>query len=108
MNVKRQQWYQAANQRRAVAGLLCGLFLFVLALAQFETLHRLLHSDAGKATHQCAVTMLQGGQVDAPGACAEVVSSAPAGDICLLPQNDFVASVAYSLPPSCGPPALLA
>ena len=90
-----------------MAGALLGLFLGVFALAQSESLHRHFHADAGKPHHQCAVTMLQSGQVETP-VC--FVTPTPAPTITVLEvvaQTTFVPSADFSLPPSCGPPALL-
>lgn len=89
-----------------MAAMLLGVFLSVFALTLSETLHRALHDEACEPTHQCAVTMLQSGLVETP-----VVGIAPVVAyvaVCLTaqPQVDFVPSVDFSLPPSCGPPAL--
>jgi hypothetical protein len=107
VSAKQERWFQAADKRRKVAGLLCGLFLGVLALAQFETLHRWLHPQAGQPAHQCAVTMLQSGQVEAsPG--VEFVAVPPLRVFAEQPVDYFfTASVGYSLPHGRGPPAIL-
>ncbi len=94
----RQQW---------MAGALIGLFLSVFALVLSETLHRALHEDACQPEHQCAVTMLQSGQVDAPVCDAAIVSPEIVFVSVPLLENTFVPAVAFFLPPSCGPPALL-
>ncbi len=90
-----------------MAGALLALFLSVLALTLSEALHRVCHADAGTPQHQCAVTMLQSGQVDAPVYEAAIVPPAMVSVSVQLVENIFVPSVDYSLPPSCGPPALL-
>jgi hypothetical protein len=71
------------------------------------TLHKVVHPDASKADHQCAVTLLASGQVDAaPSAVA-----APA--ISLIPvvakrfEVSSVSVPSFNLPLSRGPPALL-
>jgi hypothetical protein len=89
------------------AGLLLGLFVFVLAMAQFKTLHRYCHAEANQADHQCVVTTLSSGMVDAP-TTHTVVVAAPVTVLCAqIPGIIFVPSVNYSLLPSRGPPALL-
>lgn len=108
MNRIHQQSSNAAPRRRARAGLLLGLFLFVLAMAQSGTLHRLLHADSGTAEHQCAVTLLANGQVDVavsevPAASLPVLVVAPA-----MPAAQIFVTVDYSLLPGRAPPVALA
>lgn len=86
---------------------LLGAFLCVWTLALNEALHRALHADAGTPQHQCAVTLFQSGQVETPVvvvtpvvAVAEIIPARPGETI-------FLPSVDCSLPPSCGPPALV-
>ncbi len=107
MNLLRHDWIKAVSRRQLLAGALVALFLSVFAVAQSEALHRLVHSDAGQPSHQCAVTMLQSGQVDAPVCDVAIVPAAVVSVSVQLAENNFVPSVDYSLPPSCGPPALL-
>jgi len=93
---------------RIAAALVLAQFLFLLALTQSETLHRAIHSEAGTPDHYCAVTLLQSGQVQPPG-CA--VGSVPfvAAPVALATVESFLFSaVEVFLPPSCGPPTLLA
>ena len=94
--------------RPIIALLLLAQFLLLLVLTQSESLHRALHPDAATPNHHCALTLLQSGQLDAPGGDT-VVLRPPATPvaravIALLP----VLSVDRFLPPSCGPPALRA
>ncbi len=103
---KLKQW--AADRRRWVALTLLGVFLSVFALTLSEALHRVLHTDACSPQHQCAVTMLQSGHVEMPDCDAAIVPAAVVSVSVPLVENNFVPSVDYSLPPSCGPPALLA
>ena len=86
---------------------LLGVFLSVFALTLSEALHRACHADAGTPQHQCAVTMLQGGQVETPVVAISVAIVGALTFVALPVQTQFVSSVALSLPPSCGPPALL-
>lgn len=62
MKVLLTQLGHGPKGRSVKAGLLLGLFLSVLALAQFETLHQAVHADADQATHECAVTLLVSGK----------------------------------------------
>ncbi len=108
MNRLRHLRIWAANRRHWMAATLLGGFLSVFALTLSETLHRALHEDACQPEHQCAVTMLQSGQVETPVATiTPVITSAPTF-VTLPVENNFVPSVDLALPPSCGPPALLA
>lgn len=89
-----------------MAATLLGVFLSVFTLTLSETLHRALHDEACAPSHQCAVTMLQSGQVETPVVVIEPVVAYVAVFLAAQPQVDFVPSVDFSLPPSCGPPAL--
>jgi hypothetical protein len=90
-----------------IALLLLGLFLSVSAMAQFEALHHAVHADATQPNHHCAVTLLQSGQVETPACQVAIVGTLTVVTVEVRVENDFVPSVDYSLPPSCGPPALL-
>ena len=87
--------------------LLLGLFLSVLALTQSATLHKAFHPTAGQSDHQCAVTLLAAGHVDASPS-AVTVSATPLVPIFL---NYFEATrpacPSFNLSLSRGPPALL-
>ncbi len=97
----------ALDRRRLSAAIMLGLFLGVFTVALSEALHRVLHAEACQPQHECAVTMLQGGLVEnAVTAVAPVVLYAFAFTA-PTPVSIFVPSTDLSLPPSCGPPALL-
>jgi hypothetical protein len=96
----------AANRRHWMAATLLSVFLGVFVLTLSEAWHRVLHGDTCEPQHQCAVTMLQNGQVETPVVVIEPVVAYVAVVFAVLPQVDFVPSVDFSLPPSCGPPAL--
>jgi hypothetical protein len=93
-------------QRRTGAFALLSLFLFVLGMAQFESLHRAIHCDAAQPEHQCAVTLIQSGQIDAPTSAAAPVSIPVQAAAQPVPEVVFVSPPAFSLLPSRGPPAL--
>ena len=89
-----------------VASLLGGLVLLLNAMAASPSLHEWFHADAGKAEHQCAVTMFAHGQVDA--ASVDVPISAPLAFVETVP---FVAFSVFSpaienLPAGRAPPVL--
>ena len=103
----RQLGIWAAQRRHWMAVVLLGVFLSVFTLTLSEAWHRAVHAHACEPTHQCAVTMLHGGQVEA---LVVMVTPVYAGAEILsvfLSKIIFVSSVDFFLPPSCGPPALL-
>jgi hypothetical protein len=54
---------------RPVRALVClALFLALQLFAASSPLHQAIHSDANSPGHQCAITMIAQGQVDAPPA----------------------------------------
>ena len=59
-----------------LAGLLVALLCLVSFLAASPSLHQWLHDDAGQASHQCAITLLQQQQV-LPAAPASLILDAP-------------------------------
>ena len=87
---------------------LLGVFLSVFALTLSEALHRAMHNEACEPSHQCAVTMLQSGQVEIPVVTITPVITTTATFASLPVETKFVPSVDLALPPSCGPPALFA
>lgn len=108
MNLIRKQMRKALGSRPLTAGVLLALFAFVLAMAQFRTLHRFCHAEADQKDHQCAVTMLVSGQVDAPsyGVIPAPVQMRFVGEPSA--PTSFVPSADFFLLPSRGPPAPLA
>lgn len=105
MLAPRETLRKAPRNRPLLAGLMLALFVFLLALAQFRTLHQLCHPEAGRSDHQCVVTMLATGQVDAP---ATLTALPPAPQVFRQPSlatPDLVSSADRTLLPSRGPPA---
>ena len=80
------------------------LVLMLDALAASPSLHELLHADAGRADHQCAVTLFAHGQVDS--ACAEVAAAAPLTFLADTPAAviSFHSSIIGQLPAGRAPP----
>jgi hypothetical protein len=98
----------AQGGRRAISSLLLVLFLFVLAMTQSESLHHAVHADTQQPNHHCAVTMLSGGQVDAPPSCGlDIVISPIESVMATTEPSPIKVSFDFTLLPSCGPPAIL-
>lgn len=92
--------------KNAGAGLLLFLWLLTTAMAISPVLHRLIHSDAAGADHQCAVTALHQGKFhsDVP----VVASYVPVSPVFAAPAS-FVSvprsTIPYLLVPGRAPPA---
>jgi hypothetical protein len=87
-----------------VASLLVCLVLLLDAMAAAPSLHELFHADAGKADHQCAVTLFAHGQVDS--ATVDVSVSAPMTFAVVAPQVEIsvFAPAIENLPAGRAPP----
>ncbi|HXR47921.1 MAG TPA: hypothetical protein VN784_10835 [Candidatus Limnocylindrales bacterium] len=59
----------------ALAALLVGVVLLLDAMAACPALHEMIHHDAGKEDHDCAVTMLALGKMDS--ATCEIIVPEP-------------------------------
>ena len=81
------------------------ILLFLNLLAVSPKLHEVFHADAGKAQHQCAVTLFAQGQVEA----AEIVVAVPVPSVAIefLPSVPVSVTriVAEQLPPGRAPPS---
>ena len=97
----------AARRRWRPGSLLLGVFLFGLALTYSESLHQRVHADAGKPGHQCLVTLLAAGQIDAVPAAISIQPTPCAVSLFAWPDTPVFRSPAYSIPPGRGPPTLL-
>jgi hypothetical protein len=87
--------------------LLVFLVLFLSGLATDLGHHKAIHTDAGSADHQCAITLFAHGQV-LHSVAAPLLQFAPQ-EIWVslpLPERAPFPSHRHLLPPSCGPPAL--
>jgi len=89
-----------------IALLLVGMVLLLDAMAACPALHELIHKDADKAGHECAVTIFAHGKVES--ATVEVPAIVPAASIENAPLIEFsVYSTAIeNLPLGRAPPAL--
>jgi hypothetical protein len=92
--------------KKTSAVLLCGMVLFLTALAASPSLHQWFHHDADDPDHECAVTLFVHGQVSA-AAVAPVAAALVAlfGGISLLAQTFVLASADYRFSSSRAPPA---
>ena len=93
--------------KAALAALLVGVILFLDAMAACPALHELIHKDADKAGHECAVTMFAHGKVES--ATVEVPAIVPAASIESAPQIEFsvFSTTIDNLPPGRAPPAII-
>ena len=57
-----------------IASVLTGLVLLLNGMAASPSLHELIHADAGKADHECAVTLFAHGQMDSVSVAVPVVA----------------------------------
>ena len=92
---------------RIVFGVLAvALVLLLNLLAASPSLHERFHTDAGKADHQCAVTMLAHGQVDS--AAVDVSISAPLILVAAIPAEviSVFSPAIENLPAGRAPPVL--
>jgi hypothetical protein len=93
--------------KSALAVLLIGAVLLLNALAASPALHKLIHHDADKPDHECAVTLFAHGQVDSPVVeVGAVIPPALFEFLPLAPVSVFNAPV-ETLPLGRGPPVSL-
>ena len=91
----------------ALAALLVGIVLLLDAMAACPALHELIHKDADKPGHECAVTMFAHGKVES--ATVEVPAIVPTASIENTPQIEFsiFSPAIENLPQGRAPPAIL-
>lgn len=104
----RSHWLTRTLAVKRAYSLLClALFLSLQALATVPELHRLIHHDADKADHHCAITLLAQGNIDlVDGATPQLVPTVFISENSLTPVL-VLNAVDYQLPPDRGPPSLL-
>jgi hypothetical protein len=90
-----------------IALLLVGMVLLLNAMAACPALHELIHADADKPGHECAVTIFAHGKVES--ATVEVPAIVPTASIESAPQIEFsIFSTAIEyLPLGRAPPAVI-
>jgi len=83
-----------ASTRTLVAGLLIQTFLVALFLSLAPQIHLRLHSDAQQSQHQCAVTLIAGGNCDHAGCASELNAPVAPNQFSALPTlaSTWVAS----------------
>ena len=91
---------------RLLAGGSAALVVLLAVLAANPALHEWLHADAGRADHECAVTLfLHGADAAAPFTMAAVVWIVRALAVA-APAAPELAVRRFRLPPGHAPPAL--
>jgi len=90
----------------ALAALLVGIVLLLDAMAACPALHEMIHHDAGKEDHDCAVTMLALGKMDS--ATCEIIIPEPTVLVQTVQYFTFsiVSPAIENLPQGRAPPAL--
>jgi hypothetical protein len=58
-----------------IASLMTALVLLLNGMAASPSLHELIHADAGKPDHECAVTLFAHGQVDSASVAVPIIAS---------------------------------
>jgi hypothetical protein len=99
----------STNRGRAfVAGFVSAAFLWALALSASPHLHQLVHPDANRADHSCAVTMVASGSCNFSGHAPLVSAPIPVVEFSKIPaltpcwvQSPFLgASIFEHAPPA--------
>ena len=107
-NLAQRQLRRVWVNKRVAAIFQIALLLFVLAMTCSERLHDAFHPDSSNPNHQCVVTTVRSGPAAAPSFGMEIVcAETPPTTLAIFVVSVPVADSDYSLPPSCGPPALL-
>jgi hypothetical protein len=90
-----------------LAALLASLILLLNAMAACPALHHLIHGDADKTGHECAVMMFAHGKVES--ASVDVPAAVAAVSIETAPQIEFTifSAAIENLPPGRAPPAVV-
>lgn len=89
-----------------IATILAGLVLFLNALAASPSLHELIHADAGRADHQCAVTLFAQGQVDSASVDLPILVPPPVIEAVPSVFAQVFSPFIAHLPAGRAPPAL--
>ena len=87
-----------------LGGLSILLVLLLNLLAAAPSLHEYFHTDAGKAEHQCAVTMFAHGQVDSPVVVAALPIPPALTEFFPQCSVSIPNALVATLPPGRGPP----
>jgi hypothetical protein len=97
--------YFAQIGKPALAALLAGIVLLLDAMAACPALHEMIHHDAGKEDHHCAVTLLASGKMDST-TCETILPPPP---VSIEITRHFIISIfgpaIENLPQGRAPPA---
>jgi hypothetical protein len=104
MRIIRRQFVRLGKP--ALAALLAGVVLLLDAMAACPALHEMIHHDAGKEDHHCAVAMFALGKMDS--ATCEIIIPEPTVLVQRVQYFTFsvFAPAIESLPRGRAPPAL--
>ena|ERR1044071_7019124 len=92
--------------KAVLAALLVGMILLLDAMASSPALHELIHKDAGKADHDCVVTMFAHGKLDSATANVSVVTTIVSVEIAPQIESSVFVSAVENLPLGRAPPVV--
>jgi hypothetical protein len=95
-----------SRTRSAVTACLTALLLLQMAMAAWEPLHKFFHKDADEPGHECSVTMLAHGQVDASVVGIPLILPVTVIENTPPPLLSVCLAACPALPPGRGPPLL--
>jgi hypothetical protein len=98
------QWRSLSRRGFAVVG---ALFYFFLSLVSVDhALHECLHENAGQPDHECVLTLLSQGQIEAGQVTVEPAVQTTRFIAFSLSHEILPTPVMRGLPPSRGPPTV--
>jgi hypothetical protein len=95
---------RAGFAKPALGMVFSGLLLFLSTAGASPSLHQLIHPDAGSPGHQCVISLLQSGHVNATVALAVFIPPGLYGVCSLLAETFRVPAFDYRFSPSRAPP----
>jgi hypothetical protein len=87
-------------------GLLVAIVLLLNVMAAWPALHEFFHADAGRADHQCAVTLFAHGQMDAADVAVAAIVLPVFVEYFSIPTTLVFSSAVEILPPGRAPPSV--
>jgi hypothetical protein len=98
-------WKHSQFAKRSTALFLAGLVIFLSLAGSSPALHKLIHSDAGEADHNCVITLFAHGHVAAAD-LAPIVAGLIVlfGGVVLLAENFVLSPAEYRYSASRAPP----
>jgi hypothetical protein len=100
----RQKQFQYG--KATLAALLTGMILLLDAMAASPALHELIHKDAGKADHDCVVTVFAHGKLDSANVCVPVVAATISIEATPRIEFSVFVSAVENLPLGRAPPSV--